>query len=434
VWRIRAKAALIFAALLAAGASYADPLTTPTVPWALGDWGGIRTQLFERGIDFQFGYANELATNTQGGVRRWAGYTDQVQVGSTLNLERLFGIQNAIFQISYTERSGRNLVTDAQLNTLQLVQEVWGRGQTTRLTQFWYDQHYLDNVIALKVGRMNVGGDFAAFTCDFQNLTFCGANIGNVAGGYIYNWPIAQWAARLKINISGFGYIQAGAYDQNQQYLGYTWATLPVFYENSQGVMYPVEVGWLPNFGGSLPGSYKVGAWYSTAHADDVALDINGTPQKLTNLPFRRDKGLYGYYINFLQQLTRNGSSNPQGGLRMFLNAVATDQQTQLLDRQIALGIAYLGLGDWRPNDEIAFAVGANHANSRLAESQMLLNDLGKGPVAVQRTEYVMEWYYGVAAATGVIFRPNLPYLITPGGTGLNKNAVVVGMKTLFSF
>jgi porin len=198
--------------------------------------------------------------------------------------------------------------------------------------------------------------------------------------------------------------------------------------------MYPVELGWLPNFGGNLPGSYKFGAWYSTAHADDVAFDINGNPQKLTNLPFRRDKGLYGYYINFLQQLTRNGSSNAQGGLRMFLNAVVTDQQTQLLDRQIALGIAYLGLGDWRPNDEIAFAIGANHANSRLAESQILINDLGKGPVAVQRTEYVMEWYYGVAAATGVIFRPNLQYIITPGGTGLNKNAVVVGMKTLFSF
>jgi carbohydrate-selective porin OprB len=49
-------------------------------------------------------------------------------------------VKDAIFQVTFTERTGRNLVTDAQLNTLQLVQEVWGRGQTARLTQFWYDQ------------------------------------------------------------------------------------------------------------------------------------------------------------------------------------------------------------------------------------------------------------------------------------------------------
>ena len=116
-----------------AGVARADQWTVPSVPWMLGDWGGLRTRLYEKGIDFQFGYANEFGTNTQGGVKRWAGYADQSQAGATFNLERLFGVKDAIFQVTFTERTGRNLVTDAQLNTLQLVQEVWGRGQTARL-------------------------------------------------------------------------------------------------------------------------------------------------------------------------------------------------------------------------------------------------------------------------------------------------------------
>jgi porin len=50
----------------------------------------------------------------------------------------------------------------------------------------------LNDFISWKAGRMGVGGDFAAFSCDYQNLTFCGADIGNIAGGYIFNWPISQ--------------------------------------------------------------------------------------------------------------------------------------------------------------------------------------------------------------------------------------------------
>ncbi len=82
-----------------AGGARADQWTVPSVPWMLGDWGGLRTRLYEKGIDFQFGYANEFGTNTQGGVKRWAGYADQSQAGATFNLERLFGVKDAIFQV-----------------------------------------------------------------------------------------------------------------------------------------------------------------------------------------------------------------------------------------------------------------------------------------------------------------------------------------------
>jgi porin len=267
-----------------AGVARADQWTVPSVPWLLGDWGGLRTRLYQQGVDFQFGYANEFGTNTQGGVKRWAGYADQSQAGATFNLERLFGVKDAIFQVTFTERTGRNLVTDAQLNTLQLVQEVWGRGQTARLTQFWYDQHYLNDFISWKVGRMPVGGDFAAFGCDYQNLTFCGANIGNLVGNYIFNWPISQWATRIKFNFNGFGYFQVGAYDQNQQYLGYTEALAPVFYKDSSGVMLPAELAWLPKFAnGALPGSNSARGiprrpspmWFSTSTAIKPPSQIN---------------------------------------------------------------------------------------------------------------------------------------------------------------
>jgi porin len=424
---------LVLTACLAGTVAHADQWTVPTAPWLLGDWGGLRTHLYQQGIDFQFGYTNELATNTQGGAKRLTDYADQSQAGATLNLERLFGLHDAIFQMTFTERTGRDLVADAKLDTLQLIQEVYGRGQTTRLTQFWFDQKYLDGFVDWKVGRMGVGGDFAAFTCDYQNLTFCGANIGNILGKYIYNWPISQWATRVKFNWNGLGYFQVGAYDQNQRYLFYPQALLPVFYPGSTGALMPAELAWLPTFGnGTLPGSYKFGAFYSTATADDAVLDINGNPAAITNMPALQRHGFYGSYINFQQQITRNSTTNPNGGLNLFLNAAMVDKEVAHTDRQVAAGVMYTGPFSWRPNDNIAFAAGATHVNDRVATVEALQNSLSTtGPVAVQRSEYVYELFYTIIPAPGLYIRPNFQVVQYPGGSSLHKNAVVFGLKAL---
>ena len=127
-------------------------------------------------------------------------------------------------------------------------------------------------------------------------------------------------------------------------------------------------------------------------------------------------------------------SSNPAGGLKAFFNAVMADRATAITDRQFAAGLTYTGPFSWRPNDDISFAAGATHVNNRIAQVEMLQNALGLGPVGVQRTEYVFEWYYTAVPALGLLVRPNLQYVITPGGTSANKNAIVLGLKTLVSF
>ena len=146
---------------------------TQTSPWLLGDWNGGRTELKDRAIDFQFGYTGEFGYNASGGTRNDTTYTDQYAAGVTLDLDRLFGIPAAGFQMTITERTGRNLSDDAGLGTLQQVREVYGRVRRSG-SQLWFRQKYVDGMIDWKVGRMTVGEDFAAFSCDFQNLTFCG--------------------------------------------------------------------------------------------------------------------------------------------------------------------------------------------------------------------------------------------------------------------
>jgi porin len=401
----------------------ADPTSANAAPdrWLLGDWGGERTRLQDMGIDFQFGYTSEFAYNPAGGTEHTTRYADQYAAGVTLDLDRLLGLPAAQFQVTMTQRLGRNLSDDADLGTLQQVQEVYGRGQTIRLTEFWFDQKYADGLIDWKIGRMTVGGDFASFACDFQNLTFCGSNPGNLVGNYIYNWPISQWGTRIKVALGGFGYVQAGIFDVNTKYLGTQEQVLPVFFSGSTGALIPVELAWLPKFGAdALPGSYKIGAWYDTSTTDDVVSDVDGDPFALTGLPLRQDRGRYGAYINFQQQVTSS--------LSFFLNAVVADDRTATTDRQIAGGLTYTGLFSSRPKDDIGFAVGTTHVNNRVADVQALQNR------PVPGSEYAFELYYTYRPTSGLLFRPNIQYVVNPGGISENKDVVVLGLKTAATF
>jgi porin len=400
-----------------------DPTSAATapVPWLLGDWGGARTRLQNQGIDSQFGYTGEFAYNATGGIKSEATYTDQYSAGMTLDLNRLIGIPDAQFQATITERTGRNLSDDAQLGTLQQVQEVFGRGQTIRLTDFWYEQKYADGLIDWKVGRMPFSEDFAAFSCDFQNLMFCGSAPGNIVGNYIWDAPISQWATRVKLALNGFGYFQVGIYDVNPKYLGVQDQVLPVFFPGSTGALVPVELAWLPKFGNdALSGSYKFGAWYDTSTADDVVDDINGNPFTLTGLPPLQRRGRYGGYINFQQQMTSS--------LSLFLNVVMADRRTATIDRQIAGGLIYTGPLSWRPNDDVALAVGTTHVNSRMANVETLQNTEGLG------SEYTFEVDYTFRPDNGLLFRPNIQYVHHPGGTSQNHDVLVFGLKTSANF
>ena len=215
--RIKRAAAAIVLLAFSAGAYAGAP--QPFSEDLFLDWGDLRAMLRDLGVDLRIGYVSETATNVQGGPEELWRYTDQWTFLTQFDLQKLLGIDAAIFRVTITDRNGRDLSQDAQLNTLQLVQEVYGRDQTWRWTQFWYDQQYWGGKLDWKVGRLTEGEDFASFSCEFQNLTFCGAQPGNLVGGYWYNWPVSQWGTRLKTLIPGFGYAQIGAFEVNPSYL-----------------------------------------------------------------------------------------------------------------------------------------------------------------------------------------------------------------------
>jgi porin len=271
--------------------------THPLGDTLTGDWLGVRSALKDHGLDFTVVYTSETAYNPRGGLERSALYTDQLSFGFAFDLEKLLKLSDARFQISITDRNGHNLSGNQNLGTLQQVQELYGRGQTWLITQFWYRQTYFHHTVDWKIGRMTVGEDFASFSCEFMNLTFCGAPPGNIVGNYWYNWPISQWASRVRVALGGFGYAQVGGYVADPNYLQQRYAFTLAQPPGATGALIPVELGWLPHLGAAqLPGSYRVGAWDNTSRTADVFENTLGRPLLLDGGVPRSRNGAYGGY------------------------------------------------------------------------------------------------------------------------------------------
>ena len=401
------------------------------------DWLGVRSYLLDEGVDLRIGYISNVATNIQGGDRELLRDADQWDFSATLDLQRLAGLSAAQFQISITKRDGRNLSLDAHLGSLQEVEAIYGRGQTWRWTQLWYDQTYLSGLLDWKVGRLTVAEDFATGLCDFENLTFCGPAPGNINTHYWYNWPISQWATQLKVTLTGFGYVKLGAYEFDPNEVQISEGLRLGLPRGATGALFPIEVGWLPTLATRLDGSYKFGIWYNSSPAADVTENSNHQPLSLSGgAPLMHD-GQFGGYVNFLQRLTGAAATNDARGLRVFLNATFTDRRTSTLDNQIALGLLYTGLFAARPADELGAAIGRTHDDNRLGPPQTLqgLRTFRiNAPATLPGSEYVAELFYGVHVIDGLVLRPDVQVVHQPGGNPEAANDVIVGLVATVDF
>ncbi|WBO24093.1 carbohydrate porin [Sphingomonas abietis] len=411
----------------------ADSQQQPKTPSTLtGEWGGLRTKLRNDGVDLTAGYTSEFAANVQGGERHDATETGQFTFGATVDTDKLLGLKGGTFQATITYRRGDDLGAHAGLNDLQQVQEVYGRGQTWRLTELWYQQQ-ITPTLDLKAGRLAMGTDFSSFSCDFENLSFCGAPVGNIAGDYWYNWPVSQWGARLRAKHKSW-YAMIGAYENNPNNLKNDFA---LSHGGATGVLVPFEFGWTPHLGTNhLPGTYRIGGWYNSSNAVDVLVGDDHRPTAITGLDPMDHSGRYGIYVLLQQQLTGTYTDDPvkgpsvTHGLSVFVNVTQTDRNTEKTDNQVAVGATYVGPFAFRPKDDIGLAVARTNYNGRAAEALVLATPGTEKPDA----EYEAELYYGIHFRDWLVVRPNVQYVANPGGYHDARNLVVFGIKSGVTF
>ncbi|KTC44496.1 porin, partial [Pseudomonas fluorescens ABAC62] len=357
-------------------------------------------------------------------------------LGVALDLQKLWGWDNTQAKIQLTNRNGQNIsndrIGDPRAGTLSSSMEVYGRGHMVRLTQFWIQHQMFDNKLDVKLGYFGEGEDFNTFPCDFQNLSFCGSQVGNYVSTW-YNWPVSQAAIRVKYNITPELYAQIGAYNQNPSQLEHGNG-FKLSGSGTKGTVIPVELVWSPKVN-SLPGEYRVGYYKSAADAPDVREDVNGGDAVLTGQNFRTRSSKKGYWFVAQQQLTtHNGDASR--GLNIAANATFHDKETNLVDNYQSLMLVYKGPFDARPKDDVGIGAARLHVNNDVKKNAELLNDnIGVSDydnplyTPIRETEYNFEINYGFHVTNWLTVRPNLQYVVQPGGVDKVDNALVAGLK-----
>ena len=438
ICQLSAAAALV----LSANAMAADAFSADS-KWMTGDWGGERTKLIEQGIDIKADYVGEMGYNAHGGYNddKTGRYSDQFGLGVALDLQKLWGWDNTQAKIQLTNRNGQNIsndrIGDPRAGTLSSSQEVYGRGHMVRLTQFWIQHQMFDNKLDVKLGYFGEGEDFNTFPCDFQNLSFCGSQVGNYVNTW-YNWPVAQAAIRVKYNITPELYAQIGAYNQNPSQLEHGNG-FKLSGSGTKGTVIPVELVWSPKVN-NLPGEYRVGFYKSAADAPDVREDVNGNDAVLSGADFRTRSSKKGYWFVAQQQLTtHNGDASR--GLNIAANATFHDKETNLVDNYQSLMLVYKGPFDARPKDDVGIGVARLHVNDDVKKNSQLLNAANgvsdyDNPLytPIRETEYNVELNYGFHVTNWLTVRPNLQYVVQPGGVVKVDNALVAGLKIQSTF
>ena len=411
-----------------------------TTPHLLGEWPDLRSRLNDLGITVSLTGVDEAVLNLSGGERRIAQEAGQVALQAEFDLQKSLGLQGARFLVTLVDRWGRDAATDAGIPALQLLNEVYGRGNILRLEQFAWDQKWFDGRVETTAGRLAFGDEFFSYPCDFINLTFCPGQAGNLVGDYIYNWPVSQWAAVAKVNFGSEGYFKAGVFEFEHGLSQHEAQPRPL-------ANLPRRVRKAPFFPPKSPGRPN-----STASREATSLEVGGAamrrrmsrPASMESRSWCQD--CPGFPVTdatvFPPCCSSNSRVSPRTRTRRTTGSTSFSSPLMQIGARpqrttrSSVGLVQYGLGPWRPRDAYGIAVGTTHVNPNIANGQILANALGVGPGFVQHNEYVTEAWYGWQTTPWLNLKLDAQYVICPGGytAPTNCNAFVLGVRTTVDF
>ncbi len=414
----------------AAGAadSLGQSATPATLPSGVFDLGN--------GLALSANYTGQAAANPIGGIRQGATYAGQLFFGIDADLNRLAGIAGGAFHVAVTNRHGDNLAGDYIGNNTS-VQEIYGGGQTTRLTLLSYEQKLFDDRLIVEFGRLvaNIAFLNSPIYCNFQTNSACGNPTFVFKTSNFTFWPVSSWGAHAKAWLTDTVFFHAGIYEVNPRHQQPGDNGLDFSTRGATGAILPFELGYSTSFANDpLPRNYGIGGWYDASDYSDPVRDITGQRSVLTGLAPATRFGRSGVYARFDQMVWRPDPAGIQG-LTLFGVAMAGTSGRLVEDYFLEIGALQTGTFAGRPFDTLGFVINTQRF-SPLALSNITVAQNAIGfDRTIPKRQIMMELNYGIQVTPAIRLTPNLQYIINPDQTRFpyyTKNipdAFVVGAK-----
>ena len=144
----------------------------------LGDWGGERTRLFDRGVRFDFQYISDTLWNIEGDKKERAAMWNRIRGTVDIDFGALMELPGLYFHATALWQGGGNL--GAYLGVLTSPSGMSSEN-TFRLDSWWLEKRWLDERLTVRVGQFG-GQDFYGAQHDAASFIFepMGYALGNL--------------------------------------------------------------------------------------------------------------------------------------------------------------------------------------------------------------------------------------------------------------
>ena len=382
----------------------------PWTDWtrATGDWGGARTWLEEHGIEVGANYTMDWGATWSGGARNRSTAMSMPDFNVAFDLEQLFGIPRTIAFFDAYQTEGRGLSGD--VGTAQGVSNIEAFN-TAQVAEAWIETHFGDS-IRFKFGKVDFNSEFAFSEVCAEFINPSAGITPSVQSGPTF--PNPATSANLFVMPTEFSYIGVGVYDGagavgvNTGSQGFSG-----FFRDDESDDYftIVEAGtsWA---GGNTWGSGRlaIGGWH---HGEQFDRYDGGT-----------DHGASGGYAILDQIVWRENPEDGEDHQGLGFAAVVGFSGSEAVvtaPMHLQSGVVWTGAIEGRDDDAIGLLV-----------THVQLSEANGSPYVGSET--IFELVYKLQLTPSVILRPDLQFVVNPGGDPTLDDALVGMLRMEITF
>ncbi|MHC4617478.1 MAG: carbohydrate porin [Planctomycetota bacterium] len=415
---------LSVASIVCAGRTLPENADSPPPLWQRetltdGFW-GLNDRLAETGIELALSATQIYQHNVHGGLRthrRAGGYSGSYDLELFGNFDKLLGVEGGRVYVhaegAWSQAAGIN---DHAVGSYFGVNGDAQPRRSIDITELWYEQSFLHNALLIRVGKIDLTGGFEHRGCPVSFDCSMYANDENTQflnNALINNptipFPDPGLGAAVHYAPAQFWYFGAAVADARADFRGAGFNTT---FRDEAEFFYILETGVTPRLSsdnGPLQGAYRLGLWFDTRKKQEFS----------TAKTCRDDTG---FYLTF-DQMAYKENDDPEDtqGLGLFGRYGGASSRVNDVTNFWSIGVQYQGLFPGRDDDVIALGFAQGCFSNR-------------NPDFIDDHESVWELYYRAQLAPWTALSPGIQYVTNPGGDGVARDAVVLGVRLHVAF
>jgi porin len=364
----------------------------------LGDLGGARKQLADRGISIDPLLTADYVKNMRGGIdTQGSAWLYVFNLYFTVETEPLFGWKNGTFYADLLTQHGQS-PTD-EVGDYAMTDELDFRGRT-QVNEIWFEQKLLDDKLRVKFGKIDANTEFSAAenSFDFSNggLNY---SFPNTQFNFMPTAPDPAWGAVVAVYPVENFYLSGGVFD-GALLEGFNGDYGPATLFGPPADLYLAgEAGYTFKL---RQNPWRVAA--GVAHHTGTFDRVDGGTQD-------GNTAFYALLNATLWKENPDDEEDKQGVGAFFVYDTADSDVTEV-DQHFSGGVQWTGALESRDDD--VFGVGASYSH------------FAGGAGFVDTGELAVEAFYKLAITKYLSVKADVQYIKDPGGAGLED--AIVGM------